>query len=465
MNKTKIVCSIGPTSCQVETLEKLIDAGMDVARFNMSHGTHESHKKMIDAVKTARKNKNASIGIMIDTKGPEIRIKQFENGKIKLLEGEKFTLTAKDIVGNEEKVSITYKNLPKVLEKGTKILLNDGNIELKVDKTTATDIVCTIVHGGELSNNKSINLPGVKTEMPYLSEQDKKDLLFAKEINAEFIAISFVNYGEDVLEIKKYLKEIKFTSPKIISKIESEEGVKNFDKILKHSDGIMVARGDLGVEIDFVKIPFLQKDWIAKCNEAGKITITATQMLESMISNARPTRAEISDVANAVFDGSTNVMLSGETASGQFPVEAVTTMSRISLEAENYIEGLETPIKTHDTSKSLGYAAYSLSRTDDIKAIIAVTKTGETAENISRFRPNVPIIACTPSEKTYHQMSILYGVIPVMDKNYKNIDELNKSSLEKAMETGYVNKGDKVVLVSGLVAGKSGSNFMMIKQL
>ncbi len=465
MNKTKIVCSIGPTSCQVETLEKLIDAGMDVARFNMSHGTHESHKKMIDAVKTARKNKNASIGIMIDTKGPEIRIKQFENAKIKLIEGEKFTLTAKDIVGNEEKVSITYKNLPKVLEKGTKILLNDGNIELKVDKTTATDIVCTVVHGGELSNNKSINLPGVKTEMPYLSEQDKKDLLFAKEINAEFIAISFVNYGEDVLEIKKYLKEIKFTSPKIISKIESEEGVKNFDKILKHSDGIMVARGDLGVEIDFVKIPFLQKDWIAKCNEAGKITITATQMLESMISNARPTRAEISDVANAVFDGSTNVMLSGETASGQFPVEAVTTMSRISLEAENYIEGLETPIKTHDTSKSLGYAAYSLSRTDDIKAIIAVTKTGETAENISRFRPNVPIIACTPSEKTYHQMSILYGVIPVMDKNYKNIDELNKSSLEKAMETGYVNKGDKVVLVSGLVAGKSGSNFMMIKQL
>ncbi len=465
MNKTKIVCSIGPTSCQVETLEKLIDAGMDVARFNMSHGTHESHKKMIDAVKTARKNKNASIGIMIDTKGPEIRIKQFENGKIKLLEGEKFTLTAKDIVGNEEKVSITYKNLPKVLEKGTKILLNDGNIELKVDKTTATDIVCTVVHGGELSNNKSINLPGVKTEMPYLSEQDKQDLLFAKEINAEFIAISFVNYGEDVLEIKKYLKEIKFTSPKIISKIESEEGVKNFDKILKHSDGIMVARGDLGVEIDFVKIPFLQKDWIAKCNEAGKITITATQMLESMILNARPTRAEISDVANAVFDGSTNVMLSGETASGQFPVEAVTTMSRISLEAENYIEGLETPIKTHDTSKSLGYAAYSLSRTDDIKAIIAVTKTGETAENISRFRPNVPIIACTPSEKTYHQMSILYGVIPVMDKNYKNIDELNKSSLEKAMKTGYVNKGDKVVLVSGLVAGKSGSNFMMIKQL
>ncbi len=465
MNKTKIVCSIGPTSCDVETLEKMIDAGMDVARFNMSHGNYESHKKMIDAVKTARQNKNTAIGIMIDTKGPEIRIKQFEKGKIKLADGAKFTLTAKDVIGDEEKVSITYKNLPKVLVKGVKILLNDGNIELRVEKTTATDIVCTVVHGGELSNNKSINLPGVKTEMPYMSEQDKKDLLFAKEMNADFIAISFVNYGEDVLEIRKYLKSIGFTSPKIISKIESEEGVKNFDKILKHSDGIMVARGDLGVEIDFVKIPFLQKEFISKCNDEGKFTITATQMLESMISSARPTRAEISDVANAVYDGSTSIMLSGETASGKFPVEAVTTMSRISLEAENYIEGLEEPIKTHNTSKSIGYAAYSLSRTDDIKAIIAVTKSGETAKNISRFRPNVPIIACTPSEKAYEQMSILYGVLPVMDKNYKNIDELNKSSLEKAIQTGFVQKGDKVVLVSGLVAGKRGANYMMIKEL
>jgi len=465
MNKTKIVCSIGPASCEIETLEKLIDAGMDVARFNMSHGTHESHKKMIDAVKAARKNKNASIGIMVDTKGPEIRIKQFENGKIFLSDGDKFTLTAKDVLGDQTKVSITYKNLPKVLSKGVKILLNDGNIELKVDKTTASDIVCTVVHGGELSNNKSINLPGVKTEMPYLSEQDKSDLLFAKEVDADFIAISFVNYGEDVLEIKRYLKSIGFTNVKIISKIESEEGVKNFDKILKYSDGIMVARGDLGVEIDFVRIPFLQKEFIAKCNENGKITITATQMLESMISSARPTRAEISDVANAVFDGSTNVMLSGETASGKFPIEAVSTMARISLEAENYIEGLDEPIKTHDTSKSIGYAAYSLSRTDDIKAIVAVTKTGDTAENISRFRPNVPIIACTPSEKTYHQMSMLYGVVPVLDKNYKNTDELNRSSLQKAIETGYVQKGDKVVLVSGLIAGKRGANFMMIKTL
>ncbi len=465
MNKTKIVCSIGPASCEVNTLEKLIDAGMDVARFNMSHGTHESHKKMIDAVKIARKNKKASIGIMVDTKGPEIRVKQFENGKILLSDGAKFTLTTKDVAGNEERVSITYKNLPKVIGKGVKILLNDGNIELRVEKTTATDIICTVVHGGELSNNKSINLPGVKTEMPYLSEQDKSDLLFAKEVDADFVAISFVNYAEDVLEIRRYLKSIDFKNVKIISKIESEEGVKNFDKILKYSDGIMVARGDLGVEIDFVRIPFLQKEFIEKCNKNGKITITATQMLESMISNARPTRAEISDVANAVFDGSTNVMLSGETASGKFPIEAVSTMARISLEAENYIEGLEKPIKTHDTSKSIGYAAYSLSRTEDIKAIIAVTKTGDTAENISRFRPNVPIIACTPSEKTYHQMSILYGVVPIMDKNYRNIDELNKSSLEKAIESGYVQKGDKVVLVSGLVAGKRGSNFMMIKTL
>lgn len=465
MNKTKIVCSIGPASCEVATIEKMIDAGMDVARFNMSHGTHESHKKLIDAVKTARKNRNAAIGIMIDTKGPEIRIKQFENGKINLADGAKFTLTSKEVVGDETKVSITYKSLPKVVKQGTKVLLNDGNIELRVEKTTASDIICTVVHGGELSNNKSINLPGVKTEMPYLSEQDKSDLLFAKEMNADFVAISFVNYAENVLDIRNYLKTINFTNVKIISKIESEEGVKNFDKILKYSDGIMVARGDLGVEIDFVKIPFLQKEFIAKCNNCGKLTITATQMLESMIFNARPTRAEISDVANAVFDGSTNVMLSGETASGLFPVEAVKTMSMISLEAENYIEGLDVPIKTHDTSKSIGYAAYSLSRTDDIKAIIAVTKSGLTAENISRFRPNVPIIACTPSEKTYNQMSMLYGVLPVLDQNYTSIDAVNESSFEKAIQTGLVQKGDKVVLVSGLKAGKSGNNILLIKKL
>lgn len=465
MNKTKIVCSIGPASSKVETLEKMIDAGMNVARFNMSHGTHESHKSLIDAVKTARKNKGKSIGILIDTKGPEIRVKQFENGKVFLKEEKDFVLTTKEILGNQEKVSVTYKNLPKILSKDTKILLNDGNIELKVKKTTATDITCTVVHGGELSNNKSINIPGVDTEMPYLSEQDKKDILFAKEMNADFLAISFVNNAQDVVDVKKYLKEIGYSDIKIISKIESQKGVENFDKILKQSDGIMVARGDLGVEIDYEKLPILQKEFIEKCIYNGKTVITATQMLESMINNPRPTRAEISDVANAIFDGSTAIMLSGETASGNNPVEAVATMKRIALETENYTIAKNVEFKTHNTTKSLSYAVYALTQTEDVKAVLAVTKSGATVENISKFRPKVPIIASTPSEKVYNRMSILYGVNPVMDKNFKNIDELNNSSYKKALETKILKTGDKVVFVSGLVAGKSGSNLMLIKRL
>jgi pyruvate kinase len=465
MNKTKIVCSIGPASCKVETIEQMIDAGMSVARFNMSHGTHDSHKTMIDTVKRARENKGASVGILIDTKRPEIRVKQFEKGKVVLKDNDTFVLTSKDVAGTAEKVSITYKNLPKIIKKDAKILLNDGNIELKVTKTTATEITCLVVHGGELSNNKSINIPGIKTDMPYLSETDKADIAFAKEMDADFIAISFVNCAQDVQDVRNYLKEIKFTNVQIISKIESEEGVKNFDKILKLSDGIMVARGDLGVEIDFVKIPILQKEFISKCNQAGKIVITATQMLESMIQNARPTRAEISDVANAVFDGSTCIMLSGETASGNFPVETIKTMKRIALESESYQPCPHKTIKTHDTSKSLGYAVYSLAKTEDVTAIVAVTRTGITAENISRFRPNVPIIACTPNKKTFHKMSIMYGVVPVMDKLYKDINQLNNSSFEKALATNIVKKNDKVVLVSGLVAGKSGSNLMFIKKL
>lgn len=465
MNKTKIVCSIGPASCSVPTLEKMIESGMNVARFNMSHGTHDSHKQMIDAMKEARKNKNKPVAVLIDTKGPEIRVKQFEKGKIFLNDGDTFTLTTKMVIGTQEHVSITYSNLPNILKKETTILLNDGNIELRVEKLTAQDIVCKVVHGGELSNNKSINIPGVKTDMPYLSEQDKKDMLFAKDMDADYLAISFVNYAEDVLQVRQYLKEIGFKNVEIISKIESDEGVKNFDKILKVSDGIMVARGDLGVEIDFVKIPILQKNFIKSCNYCGKIVITATQMLESMITNPRPTRAEISDVANAVFDGTTAIMLSGETASGQFPVEAIKTMKRIALETENYIDSSNSKIVTHNTSKSLGYAAYALSETENVEGIVAVTNSGETAANISRFRPDVPIVACTPNEKSYNKMSLLYGVVPVLDKDYASMDDINKSSLSKALETNLFKKGDKVVLVSGQFPGKSGTNMIMVKKI
>lgn len=465
MNKTKIICSIGPTCNNVQTLEKMIDAGMNVARFNMSHGTHESHKALIEAVKQARENKHTPIGILIDTKGPEIRIKQFKNGKISLKKDEMFTLTTEDVVGTKDCVSVTYSNLPKILKKNTKILLNDGNIEFCVEKIEEKNVLCRVINGGELSNNKSINIPGVDTEMPYLSQQDKSDLSFAKEMGASYVAISFVGSAKDVIEVKKYLKEIKFNNVKIIAKIESQKGVENFDEILRVSDGIMVARGDLGVEIDFVKIPILQKEFIKKCNDAGKISITATQMLESMINNTRPTRAEISDVANAVFDGTTSVMLSGETASGKYPIESVETMRRIALETESYVKSRNTPIVTHNTSKSLGYATYALSQTKDVKAIVVVTETGKTVQNISRFHPTVPIIACTPDVETYHKMSLFYGVYPVLDKTYKKMDEVNSSSLEKAKSTKIVKKGDKIVLVSGLKAGKSGNSLLVIKKI
>ncbi|MBP3431281.1 MAG: pyruvate kinase [Clostridia bacterium] len=465
MNKTKIVCSIGPASDNICTLEKMIDAGMNVARFNMSHGTHDSHKAMIDAVKQARTNKKTPVGILIDTKGPEIRIKQFENGKINLKNGDMFTLTTDDIFGDASQVSVTYPKLPKILKKDAKILLNDGMIELKVEKVKGHNTLCSVINGGELSNNKSINLPGIKTEMPYLSEQDKLDLLFAKYVEADFVAISFVNCAQDVLDVKKYLKEISFSQVKVISKIESEEGVKNFDSILKVSDGIMVARGDLGVEIDFVRIPILQKQFISKCNYQGKIVITATQMLESMQGCPRPTRAEISDVANAILDGTTAIMLSGETASGKFPVESVQTMKDIALETENYTKEANVQIKTHNTSKSLGYATYALSQTKDVEAIVVVTKSGKTAENISRFRPKVPIIACTPSEKVCNKMTLLYGVVPMLDKAYKTMEDINTSSLAKALETKLVKCGDKVVLASGQVPGKSGSNLLVVKKL
>ena len=464
MNKTKIVCSIGPASCQINTLEQMLEAGMNVARFNMSHGTHDSHKDMIENCKTARKNKQLPLAIMIDTKGPEIRIKQFKKGSINLKEKEQFILTTNEVIGDKTQVSVTYKNLPKILSKDAKILLNDGNIELKVEKIVKNDIICTVVHGGELSNNKSINLPGINTEMTYLSEQDKKDLLFAKEMEADYIAISFVNTAQDVKDVKNFLKQISF-QPKIISKIESEEGVKNFNKILKVSDGIMVARGDLGVEVDFVKIPILQKQFIEKCNQEGKIVITATQMLESMITNPRPTRAEISDVANAILDGTTAIMLSGETASGKHPVETIETMRRIAIETENYTSGSNATIKTHDNSQSIGYAVYALSQTDNVKAIISLTQSGKTAENISKFRPNLPIIACTPCENVFHKLSMLYDVYPVLDNSYNKIEDANKNSLKKAIETKMVKKGDKVVLVSGQIANKSGSNLMIIKKL
>ena len=464
MNKTKIICSIGPSCDDVKILEKMAQNGMNVARFNMSHGTHESHKAMIYKIKVVREKLGVSIGIMIDTKGPEIRVRDFENGSVFLKEGDEYTLTTRDVVGNEKEVAVTYKNLPRILKKGNKILLNDGVIELQVKKLTNTDCVCQVMTSGTLSNHKSINIPGVKTDMPYLSEQDKADLMFAKEVDADFLSLSFVSEANDVKAVRDYLREIKFTTPLLISKIESVDGVKNFDKILSLSDGVMVARGDLGVEVEFMKLPILQKEFIKKCNEQGKISITATQMLESMIFNKRPTRAEVSDVANAIFDGTTAIMLSGETASGNFPIESVNTMRKIAEEMEAHLKFEPIPFKTHNTTASIGYAVCSLAQTENVKAINVGTKTGVTAKNVSRFRPQIPIIACTPTSKIFYQMSMLYGVIPVLEKEYKNMEEILKHGLEHTIDTKLVQSGDKIVQTGGR-AGMSGSNLLMVKKI
>lgn len=464
MNKTKIICSIGPSCDDAKVLEKMAQNGMNVARFNMSHGTHESHKAMIDKIKVVREKLGVSIGIMIDTKGPEIRVRDFENGSVFLKEGDEYTLTTRDVVGNEKEVAVTYKNLPRILKKGNKILLNDGVIELQVKKLTNTDCVCQVMTSGILSNHKSINIPGVKTDMPYLSEQDKADLMFAKEVDADFLSLSFVSEANDVKDVRDYLREIKFTTPLLISKIESVDGVKNFDKILSLSDGVMVARGDLGVEVEFMKLPILQKEFIKKCNEQGKISITATQMLESMIFNKRPTRAEVSDVANAIFDGTTAIMLSGETASGKYPIESVNTMRKIAEEMEAHLKFEPIPFKTHNTTASIGYAVCSLAQTENVKAINVGTKTGVTAKNVSRFRPQIPIIACTPTSKIFYQMSMLYGVIPVLEKEYKNMEEILKHGLEHTIDTKLVESGDKIVQTGGR-AGMSGSNLLMVKKI
>ena len=334
MKKTKIVCTIGPASSDLETAKKMIKAGMNVARFNMSHGNHESHGALVSIIKKAREEMNACVALMIDLKGPEIRIRQFENGKVVLKRGQKFVLTTQNVMGTQDYVSVNYSKFPKIVQKGAKILLNDGLIELKVLDTNSDSVLTGVVVGGELSNNKSINLPGCKLEMDFLSESDKRDIDFAKQIDADILSLSFVSSPKDVLDVKKYLAKIGFDNVKLVSKIENSVGVENLEEIVKVSDGVMVARGDMGVEIEYEKIPSIQKKIIKLCRKYGKVSITATQMLESMITNPRPTRAEISDVANACIDGSTCVMLSGETSAGAYPIESISAMRKIIEECE-----------------------------------------------------------------------------------------------------------------------------------
>ncbi|MBU3804702.1 MAG: pyruvate kinase [Candidatus Cellulosilyticum pullistercoris] len=467
MRKTKIVCTLGPSTQDDEILKRLMLEGLDVARFNFSHGTHDSHRETFNRVDRLRKELDLPVAALLDTKGPEVRVCQFKEGKIHLNKGETFTLTSRDIEGTQEIVSVTYKNLPNDVKEGSRILLDDGLIELVVEKIVdGTDIVCKIMNNGDLSNNKGVNLPDTRLSMPYLSEKDKSDIIFGIETGYDFIAASFVRCADDVLEIRKILEEHNCHSIRIISKIENQEGVDNIDEIIRVSDGIMVARGDMGVEIPGEEVPAIQKMIIKKTVAAGKQVITATQMLDSMIKNPRATRAEISDVANAIYDGTSAIMLSGETAAGAYPVEAVQTMVRIALKTEADIDYVKRfnqkggDLASNVTS-AISHATCSTAHDLNAAAVITVTKTGRTARMISKFRPSCPILGCTTSESVYRHMSLMWGVKPILMNEKKDSEALFAEALQVAEATGMVQKGELVVITSGLPLGVAGTTNMI----
>ncbi|MBP3886076.1 MAG: pyruvate kinase [Cellulosilyticum sp.] len=467
MRKTKIVCTLGPATADDSVLKRLMLEGLDVARFNFSHGTHESHKETFDRVDRIRKELGLPVAALLDTKGPEVRVCQFKDGKIQLTKGGKFTLTSRDIEGTQDIVSVTYKNLPNDVKAGGRILLDDGLIELVVDEIVdGTDIVCSIMNDGALSNNKGVNLPDTRLSMPYLSEKDRSDIIFGIKTGYDFIAASFVRCADDVLEIRKILEEHKCNSIQIISKIENQEGVDNIDEIIRVSDGIMVARGDMGVEIPGEEVPAIQKMIIKKTVAVGKQVITATQMLDSMMKNPRATRAEISDVANAIYDGTSAIMLSGETAAGAYPIEAVQTMARIALKTEADIDYVKrftnkgADVSANVTS-AISRATCTTAHDLNAAAIVTVTKSGRTARMISKFRPNCPILGCTTSESVYRHMALMWGVRPLLMDEKQSTDELFAEALEVAEHTGMVNKGELVVITSGLPVGVTGTTNML----
>ncbi len=463
MRKTKIVCTIGPASMSEEMMQRLVEVGMNVARLNFSHGTHEYHHDVIEKLKKIRNEMGKPLAILLDTKGPEIRTGLLGEKKVTLCDKNEFILTTEETEGDENKVSISYKDLPSQVKEGNRILLDDGAIVLKVKSTSETDIVCEVVHGGVLGERKGVNVPYVKLSMPYLSEQDKNDLLFGIENDVDFIAASFVRSKEDVIALRKFLDFNGGHSIRIISKIENSDGIDNFDDILRESDGIMVARGDMGVEIEFERLPGLQKRFIKKCYQSGKMVITATQMLESMISHPTPTRAEITDVANAVFDGTSAVMLSGETAMGQYPVHAVKAMAKIVEQAEK--DAFETKaykdmryeIDHCDTTNAVCDAACITAHDLNAKAIIAVSKYGQTARRMSKFRPYEAVVAATPVEKTFHQLSLSWGIYPVLARYQSSSDELFLHAIDCAKQIDVVKDGDIVVIAAGFPLDTPGS--------
>ncbi len=459
--KTKIVCTIGPSSGDVKTIEKMCKAGMNVARLNFSHNTHEDHALRIANIKSVREKLGLPIAILLDTKGPEYRIKTFKNDRVFLNVGDKFIFTSEDIEGDGQRVSVNYKNLPNEMSKGDIILLNNGLLTFEVVDCTDTEVHTVVKIGGELSNRKSMSFPNKTLKQTYLSEQDKADILFGLEHDIDFIACSFVSCRQDLIDVKEFLKANNAPDIDIIAKIENRSGVDNIEEICEECDGIMIARGDMGVEIPFEELPYIQKKLITKCRLLGKRVITATEMLESMVHNPRPTRAEISDVANAVYDGTSAIMLSGETAAGDYPVKAVETMALIAKNTEDNIHYakrfLNREFKIKNTVDAISHATCGMSIDIDAGAIVVCSLSGMTARMVSRFRPPVDIIGFTTSEKNWRKLSLSWGVVPVMGENYTSTDVMFYTATQKTKEVLNLKKGEKIVLTGGVTNGKSGN--------
>ena len=470
MRKTKIVATIGPSCTDAEVFKNMCLAGLNVARLNFSHGTHEEHLEKITMIKKVRYELGLPIAILLDTKGPEYRIKTFENGSINLNPGDRFTFTTEEIIGNQERVSVSYKGMMKDLDVGDIILLNNGLMKFMVEEITETEARCAVIDGGKLSNRKSMSFPGKVLKQVYLSEQDKSDILFGAEHGVDFIACSFVSCAQDLIDIKNFLKEHNISGIDLLAKIENQAGIDNIDEILEQCEGVMIGRGDMGVEIPFEELPAIQKHLITKCRLFGRRVITATEMLESMITNSRPTRAEISDVANAVYDGTSAIMLSGETAVGKHPVLAVETMSRIAYQTEknmNFIKRFrETDFVIKNTIDAISHATCGMSIDVNAKAITVCSLSGRTVRMVSRFRSPVDIVGLTTNERTWRKLALSWGVKPVMCEELPSTDVLFYTAKKLTQTALNLEPGDKIIITGGVAMGQSGStNLIKIENI
>ncbi|MBR6572095.1 MAG: pyruvate kinase [Clostridia bacterium] len=470
MRKTKIICTLGPASANEETLKQMCLAGMNVARLNFSHGTHENHKEIIDLIKNVRESLKMPIPIMLDTKGPEYRIKTFKNGSVEVHDGDRFVFTTEDVEGDKSRVSVSFDGLIRDLCVGDKILVNNGLVVFEVKELTETEAICETIIGGTLSNRKSMSFPNKVMSGPYLSKQDKADLLFGIENDVDYVAASFVSTKDDVVSLREFLNKNGGNNIEIIAKIENQSGVDNIEEICEACEGIMIARGDLGVEIPFVKVPSVQKLLIRKCRMLGRRVITATEMLESMIENPRPTRAEISDVANAVYDGTSAVMLSGESAAGKYPVEAVSSMAQICEYTEKHIDYkkrfLTSDFRIKNNLDAISHATCSMSMDVNAKAIVVSSVSGTTARMVSRFRSPVDIIGMTTDHKVWRKLALSWGVTPMLAEKFTSIDVMFYKAKECAKTAFNLKQGDNVVLTAGPINGQCGNtNTIKVEQI